>query len=65
MNCSFKIIIKKTKTIKCSIRISNEKERYITLYENINEYPISIEFNSNEIIVCQNQRTESETIQFF
>ena len=65
MNCSFKIIITKTNTIKCSIRISNEKERYITLYENVNEYPISIEFNSNEIIVCQNQRKESETIEFF
>ena len=48
--------IKLTQTTISVITIDNQnKEQFIELIPNIKEYPIDIQFNKNEIIVCQQQ----------
>ena len=48
--------IKLTKTTISVITINKQnKEQFIELIPNIKEYPVDIQFDKNEIIVCRQQ----------
>ena len=60
---AFKIELTET-TIQVSIVNQNKEEEVIQLQEGIIEYPLNIEFNNNEINVCQKEINDNTITGF-